>query len=88
MNKIQIKKRFKKSLEIQNLMNDARALLEANHKERALQKMLQFLQVNPLDASVHFDIADLYRSILKENKSKQHYLEEAILHFEQVIKLN
>ena len=69
-------------------MNDARALLEANHKERALQKMLQFLQVNPLDASVHFDIADLYRSILKENKSKQDYLEEAILHFEQVIKLN
>lgn len=44
--------------------------------------------MNPLDQLVHFEIGELYRSLLQCNKRKMDYIDEAIMHFEQVIKLN
>jgi hypothetical protein len=56
---------------------------------------MEFIKMEPLNVYAHFQIGKLYKILAKQHKNKSgnekkenDNLEEAILHFEQVIKHN
>lgn len=72
------------------LLNEADDLVKNNNLHEALKKYMEFIKMEPLDVYAHFQIGKLYKTLAKtDNEKKENdYLEEAILHFEQVIKHN
>ena len=62
VNKIQIKKRFKESLlPEKSLVKEAQELIKQNLLNEALEKLLEFIKLQPLNVEIQFQIGNLYR---------------------------
>jgi hypothetical protein len=64
-------------------------LLKQTDKSIALDKYLEYIKIQPLSTKIHFKVGLLYVAISEDESSqmdKVYATQEAILHFEQVVK--